>query len=56
MRTEYKDCHRVSDNIILYKEDFGEFYLAVVSDLLAHVDIWLTDAIGLEQKCSYPSK
>ena len=46
MRTEYKDCHRVSDNIILYKEDFGEFYLAVVSDLLAHVDIWLTDAIG----------
>lgn len=46
MREEYKDFHIVSDNIILCKKDFGEFNLAVVCDLLAHVDIWLTDAIG----------
>ncbi len=46
MRTEYKESHRVSDNITLYKEDFGEFNVPVVSDLLAHVDIWLTDALG----------
>ena len=46
MKTEYKDSHRVSDNIILFKEDFGVFNLSVVSDLLAHVDFWLTDALG----------
>ncbi len=46
MEKKYTDSHQVSDNITLFKEDFGEFYVPVVSDLLAHVDIWLTDALG----------
>lgn len=46
MEKKHIDSHQVSDNITLFKEDFGEFYVPVVSDLLAHVDIWLTDALG----------
>ena len=47
MGKKYSDCHRVSENILLFKEDFGEFAVEVVSDLLAYVDIWLTDALGV---------
>ncbi len=46
MEKKYTDIHQVSENITLFKEDFGVFNVPVVSDLLAHVDIWLTDALG----------
>ena len=44
---KYSEEHQVSDNMTLFKEYFGNFNVDVVSDLLAHVDIWLAEALGL---------
>lgn len=40
-------CIGISTNIVLVKKGFGQFNVDVIRDLLQHVDIWLTDALGL---------
>lgn len=41
-----KPCIGISDNIVLVKKGFGNFHEDIIRDLLRHVDIWLTDALG----------
>lgn len=52
MRNNYT-CIHVSENIYLAKEEFGDFNKEVICDLLKHIDIWMSDAIGREH---IPSK
>ena len=39
-------CKQISNNMYLSEEGFGQFNFDIVCDLLKHVDIWLSDALG----------
>lgn len=41
-------CVPISNNMYLSEDGFGEFDFDVVCDLLRHVDIWLSEALGKE--------
>ena len=47
MGNNNNEIYKIGDNITLFNENFGDFMVDVVCDLLGHVDIWLTDALGL---------
>ena len=41
-------CVPISNNIYLSEDGFGEFNFDIVCDLLRHVDVWLSEALGQE--------